>query len=118
MSIESNVYLLLKTLCPNVYPDFAPNNTAKPFITYEQIGGRAIKPLNATVPNLREAVFQINVWSETRSATTALMLAVDAAMRTNTGAFSALPESEMMTTVDEETGLRGAIQDFVVRGAR
>ncbi len=46
------------------------------------------------------------------------MLAVDAAMRSNTGTFSSLPESEMMTTVDEDTGLRGAIQDFVVRGAR
>ncbi len=66
---------------------------------------------------MREALIQVNVWAETRLGASQLVLAVDAAMR---GAitFAALPSAEMMSIADQETGLRGAIQDFVVRGLR
>jgi hypothetical protein len=45
------------------------------------------------------------------------MLLVDSAMRTATQ-FAARPDAEMMSTADQETGLRGAIQDFVIRDLR
>lgn len=117
MSFESDLYQRLLSVCPNVYPDFAPSNTARPFITYAQIGGSAIQPLGKEVPNRRLALVQVNVWSDTRSATTALMLQVDAAMRTAT-AFDAQANAEFMSVTDEETGLRGAIQDFKCVGYR
>ena len=117
MSLESQIYTVLKTVCDNVYPDYAPEDTARPFITYSQIGGTSIKPLDKTVPNMREAVVQINVWAETRLGSSQMILAVDAAMRGST-TFAALPSAEMMSVADQETGLRGSIQDFVVRGLR
>jgi hypothetical protein len=117
MSLESNLYAVLSTVCDNVYPDFAPEDTPRPFITWEQVGGSAIKPLGKSVPNVREAMIQISVWSETRLGTSQLMLLVDSAMRTATQ-FAARPDAEMMSTADQETGLRGAIQDFVIRDLR
>lgn len=117
MSLESNLFAVLSTVCDNVYPDYAPENTARPFITWEQVGGSAIKPLGKDVPNMREAMVQVSVWAETRLGASQLMLAVDAAMRTATQ-FAARPDAEMMSASDQETGLRGAIQDFMIRDLR
>lgn len=117
MSLESNVYAVLLTVCDNVYPDYAPEDAPRPFITWNQIGGVAIKPLGKDVPNIREAVIQVNVWSTTRLGTSQLILEVDSAMRTATQ-FSAQPVSEMVSVTDQDTGLRGAIQDFVIRDSR
>jgi hypothetical protein len=117
MSLESNVYTVLKTVCDNVYPDFAPEDAPKPFVTWTQIGGSAIKPLGKDVPNIRESVIQVNAWSLSRITTTQLILGIDAAMRTATQ-FSAQPVAEMMSVTDQDTGMRGAIQDFVIRDLR
>lgn len=117
MSLESNVYTVLKTVCDNVYPDFAPENTARPFITWNQIGGTSIKPLGKSVPNMREAVIQVSVWAETRLGASQLILAADSALRTST-LFAAQASAEMVSVADQGTGLRGAIQDFVIRDLR
>lgn len=117
MSLESDVYTLLTGVCPRVFPDFAPTGTAKPFVTWSIIGGQALKPLGKDVPNRRQSMIQVNVWSDTRIESNALMLQIDSAFRQAT-AFDAQASAELMTIVDEETGLRGAIQDFVVMGYR
>jgi hypothetical protein len=117
MSLESDLYTLLNQACPRVYPDYAPTGTAKPFVTWSIIGGSPLNPLGKTTPNRRQAMAQINVWSETRIEANGMMLQIDELMR-ETSLFDALPSGEMMTIVDAETDLRGAIQDFRINGYR
>ena len=117
MSLETDVYTLLTGVCPRVFPDFAPTGTAKPFVTWSIIGGQALLPMGKTVPNRRQALVQVNVWSETRIEANSLMLQIDSAFR-QSSVFDASPYAEMMTVVDEESNLRGAIQDFRINGYR
>jgi hypothetical protein len=117
MSLETDLFTLLKIVCPRVYPDIAPNSTTLPYITWNQLGGISIKPLNKTVPDKRQAVIQVNVWSKTRAEANSLMLQVDSALRQAT-VFSAQAESEMQTVVDPDTEYRGAMQDFRITAVR
>lgn len=117
MSLESDLHALLTGVCPRVYPDFAPNKVTKPYITWQQIGGVALKPVGKEVPNRRAALIQINVWATTRTEANTLALAVDSAMRTAT-AFDATPQGEFISMIDEENEVRGTMQDFAVKGYR
>lgn len=117
MSLEQSLFTVLQPVCPRVFPDFAPNGTALPFITWSIIGGISIKPLNKTVPNRRQCVVQISVWSKTRAEANTLMLQADATMR-QAVLFDAQAESEMMNTTDPDTEYRGAMQDFRITALR
>jgi len=117
MSLESDIHTVLKTVCDRVYPDFAPNNVTKPYITWQQIGGVAIKPLGKGVPDRRSALIQVNVWATSRVEANDMALDVDSVMRQAT-AFDAMPQGEFVSMVDEENELRGTMQDFVLKGYR
>lgn len=117
MSLETDFYSTVAAICPRVFPDFAPVDTARPFVTWSQIGGRALTPLGKDVPDRREAIMQVNVWSDTRLEANQTILAIDAALRISV-VFDARPNGEFMAITHEETDLRGAIQDFVIRGWR
>lgn len=117
MSLESDLFTLLKTVCPRVYPDQAPADVALPYMVWTIMGGDAIRPLNKTVPNRRSAIVQVSIWSVSRLEASTLILATDSAMRQAT-AFDAQAESEMVSISDPDTGYRGATQDFMVRGYR
>lgn len=117
MSIETDVFETLSGVCPRVFPDFAPTETQRPFVTWSIIGGRPIRPIGKDVPNRRHAMIQINVWASTRIEANEMMVDIDAAMRQAT-AFDSLPNGELMTVFDEQSTLRGAIQDFDVYGFR
>lgn len=117
MSLETKLFTLLKTVCPRVYPDIAPNGTALPYVTWDQLGGISIKPLDKTVPDKRQAVIQINVWSKTRAEANSLMLQIDSVLRQAT-VFSAQAESEMQSMVDPDTEYRCAMQYFRITDLR
>jgi len=117
MSLETDLFTVLKTACPRVYPDMAPNSTTLPYVTWNQLGGVSIKPLGKDVPNRRLAVIQVSVWSKTRAEANSIMLQIDSAMRQAT-AFNAQAESEMQTVVDADTEYRGAMQDFRINALR
>jgi len=117
MSLESDLFDLLKTVCPRVYPDQAPNDVVLPYIVWTMMGGETLKPLNKTVPNRRSSLVQVSVWSVSRLEASTLILAADSAMRQAT-AFDAQAESEMVAISDPDTNYRGATQDFMVRGYR
>jgi hypothetical protein len=53
VTFEADLYTLLKTVTPRVFPDFAPTATARPYVTYQQVGGRVINPLANTAPGVR-----------------------------------------------------------------
>jgi len=108
MSMESDLFTLLKTVCPRVFPDIAPTSTAKPYITWQQIGGAVLNPLDNSVPGKRNAVIQINVWSATRAEANALMNQVEDAMRP----FPARPQSALFADYDHDMLTYSAQQDF------
>ena len=106
---ESQLNTSLKTICPRVFPDVAPANTARPYITWQQVGG---KPVNfmAGASDKKNARIQINVWSDSRKEATTMIRAIENLMVA--APLTAFIESGAVSTLDPETGYKGAMQDF------
>jgi hypothetical protein len=117
MSLETDLRSVLVAICANVYPDIAPNDPPRPYITWQQIGGSLIAPLKNEWHNSRNAFIQINVFSDTRLEANTMAQAIHRAL-TETPLFIARASSEFIATLDEDTGLRGTIQDFSIWAAR
>lgn len=111
--MEADLYALLKAICPRAYPDIAPTSTAKPYVTYQQIGGKVINPLDGSAPGKRNAVMQINVWAETRSQALLVMGQIEDAMRAAT-AFSARPQAAAFNDYDHDMQVYGSQQEFSI----
>jgi hypothetical protein len=117
VSIESDLYLIISGICPRVYPDIAPANTAMPYVTWSLYGGNTIKPLAKEVPDKRNAMIQVNVWSKSRLESINTMLAIESALITATQ-FVCKPMNAMSATFDDDTDIRGIMQDFSIWGPR
>ena len=118
MTIEADIFTALKGLVGNrCFPDFAPLSTARPYITYVQIGGEALNYIDDTLPNGKQGRFQLNVWGDTRASVSALMLQVEAAMIQAT-AFQARPLSAPSSAYDHDSLVYGSMQDFNIFSAR
>lgn len=92
------------------YPDTAPVGTAKPYMTYQNIGGTPIDPINGSDPGSEFARLQFNVWADTRLAANALMRSLIAALRVDP--VSGRPIGGLIGRYDELGKLRGAQQDI------
>lgn len=88
MTFEADLFALLSGVTPRVFPDFAPTATPRPYVTFQQIGGRVLNQVANVAPGVRNAMVQINVWSNTRAEAMQVMYAIEAAMCT-TSAFTA-----------------------------
>lgn len=118
MSVESDLYDALKGLVGNrVFPDIAPFDTPRPYITYQQLGGRVINYTDPSLPDKQNGEFQINVWGDTRASVAALMLQVDAALR-GAAAFVARPLAAPVSRHEPELERYGALQDFSIWSSR
>lgn len=117
MTVEADLYNVLKAVCTRAFPDIAPTDTARPYITYQQIGGRVIAPLNKSVPDKQNGEFQINVWSDTRAEAASIALQVDAALR-QAAAFVATPLSAPAADYDHDMLVYGARQEFSIWSSR
>lgn len=118
MTVEADLFNLLKGLVSNrVYPDVAPLNTPRSYITYQQIGGESVKYVDSTVPDRKHGLIQVNVWADTRAAAAALALQVEAALIGAT-AFQARPASAPISQHEPDLNLYGTIQDFDVWSTR
>lgn len=117
MSLETELKTALETICPRVFPDVAPFSTARPYITWQQIGGEAPAYVDNTVPDRRNAYVQINVWDTTRASSTALALQIEAALIVHP-VLQARAQSALQATMDEDTDLRGCMQDFTIWAMR
>ena len=113
MSLETQLFTLLQAVCPRTYPDFAPVTTARPYLTYQQIGGESVNMLDRMVPNKRNANIQVNVWSDTRAEASALIQSVEDALRMAT-IFQAEPLSAPRADFDADVPVYAAIQDFTI----
>lgn len=117
MSLEIDLPDTLKVLCPRVFPDVAKTNTQRPYITWQQIGGDVINPIANDIPDKRNAYIQINVWASTRLEANTLALQIEAALIQST-AFTARPQSALMAAFEDDTDLRGTMQDFTIWALR
>lgn len=113
MTVESDLFTLLKTVTPRVFPDFAPVTTARPYATYQQVGGEALTFIGREVPSKKNGEFQISVWADTRASAQTLILAIESAMTLAT-AFQAKPVSAAVCDYDADVPVYGARQDFSV----
>jgi hypothetical protein len=118
MTVESDIFNALKSLVSDrVFPDVAPLNTTKPYITYSQVGGEAFTYLERSVPSLQNGRFQVNVWGTTRAACSALMLQVESAMTIST-TFQCKPIGAAVGSYDPDMLIYSSMQDFSVTSAR
>ena len=117
MSLETDLHTLLTATCPRVFPDVAPGNTVRPYITWQQIGGMTINPLGNEVPDKRNAYIQINVWSNTRNEAVQLAQAVEASLLQAT-VFQARPNAAHIASYDDDLLVYGTVQDFSVWATR
>lgn len=117
MSLETDLYVTLSAICPRVYPDAAPNGTARPYITWQQLGGSLISPMANVVADKRCAFIQVNVWSSTRAEANTMALQIEQTL-TESSVFIARAQGAFIATYDEDTELRGTIQDFTIWAPR
>lgn len=119
MTIEAQLFTLLSGLCPRVFPDVAPVSTAKPYITFQQIGGERLRNFDKTPSDKRKVYIQVNVWSDSRLGACDLARQIEASMAAAT-VFNAVEDSEPLWTHDDidlpdaPDGLYGTSQDFTV----
>lgn len=112
MSVETVLFDTLKTLVSNrVYPDVAPDLTARPYITYQQVGGQGVNFIDPTVPSKKNARFQVNVWADTRSAAATLAGQIEGALRA-AASLQTTVLGALVASYESDTKLRSTRQDF------
>ena len=109
MSMESDLSTLLKTICPRVYPDLAPVGTVTPYVTWQAIGGTAIRFGDGSAPDKRNTLMQINVWSKTRLEALTMIRQIEDAVCAYAG-WQAEPQGEAISLYEPDTQLYGSIQ--------
>lgn len=117
MSMETDLVALLKTICPRVFPDVAPESATKPYITWQGLGGETARFVDNTAADKRNTLMQVNVWSTTRAESLAMIRSIEDAMCASV-AFLAMPGGEALSTYEPEMQLYGCIQTYSIWAAR
>jgi hypothetical protein len=113
MALEAKLATVLQGVCPRSFPDFAPTETARPYITFQQIGGDVVNPLAREVPNVENAEMQINVWSNTRLEAKTLIKQVESALILTTQ-FTCKPRAAAASDFDSDIPVYCSRQDFTI----
>ena len=114
MTMESQLLAVLGPLVGGrAYPDFAPEDAALPYVTYQAVGGQPINYTEGSVPDIENARVQINVWAARRIPASELGKQVEDAMRLAPSLRTTVITGRV-ATFDEETGYRGTRQDFSI----
>ncbi len=119
MSLETDFVAVLQTQCPRVFPGEAPVNTARPFVTWEHIGGDPLRYVDNTAAAQRLAMLQVNAYASTKAEAIALALAIENALCA-ASTVTARPNGGLRgdSSTDVEPTLYWALQEFEVLGAR
>jgi hypothetical protein len=113
MSLDSQMYQLLQGFVDGrAYPDIAKDGASTPYITYQFVGGQPVNFLKQEVPDKSNTRVQVNVWSATRVEARAIAKQVEDAMRMSAMQVTVL--GQPVSVYEEDTKLRGSIQDFSV----
>ena len=111
MTIESDIKVLIDPLCGGrCYLDVAPPLTTRPYVTFQQVGGRTIPFLEGGAPVKRNARIQVNVWADSRITANELMRDIEDAILSAPIYGRAL--GALFSRYEEVSKLRGAQQDF------
>jgi hypothetical protein len=115
MTLEANIFSALNGLVPStrVFPDTAPQGVAKPYITYQQVGGQAVNLLESTTAGKRNARIQVNCWDVNRQSVANLARAVEDAITSST-TLRGYVLGAMTAVFEEDLLLYGTRQDFSI----
>ena len=112
MTPEEHIYSVLQHLAGGrVFPDVAEAGTDKPYITYQAVGGAPLNFLSGDRPDKQPVRMQVNVWAERRTEASEVGMLVEDAMR-SAGHLQVEVLTGRVATYDEQTNLRGTMQDF------
>lgn len=112
MSWESTLYSALRALVKDqIFPDVALAGAARPYITYQAVGGEAVNYVEGGAPGTRNARVQVNVWADTRMEVSQVGNAAEDILRSVAG-LQPVVLGAAVAMFDEGTGLRGQRQDF------
>jgi hypothetical protein len=117
LHIEKTLYEVLRTVCPRVFPDVAPVKTPLPYVVYQQYGGQPVVFVEGALADKRNSYIQINVWGSTREECNKISLMIETALVTSQS-LQATPLNELSATFDEDTSVRGSMQDFSIWSQR
>lgn len=117
MSMESDLFALLKTACARVYPDIAPSGAELPHITWQALGGKSWRNLDNTAADKRNTFMQINVWSSTRTESSSIIRQIEDLICASP-LMIGTPDGEPMSMYEGETKEYGAMQRFTIIAAR
>lgn len=107
---EADLVIALNPLVSGrVYPDAADFSTPLPYITWQQVGGKAVNYLGGGVTDKKGARIQINVWAKTRLEAQTLMRQIHDICVSDP--LFAVAEGASISRY-ESANLRGAQQDF------
>lgn len=117
--MEAALTALLKTKCVRTFPDVAPVDTVRPYVTYQHIGGDPLRFVDNTASDSRWTMVQINTWADSRAAALLLARQIEDAMCASTD-FVAEVQNEPIGSheADFVPARYGCIQDFKVLAAR
>lgn len=112
MSFNTELFVALKTLVSNrVYPKVGPVGVARPYITYQRVGGQSINFLDPTLPSKRNARYRLRVWGDTAEQVDAMALMVETTLRLSP-ILQATVLGEPVDEYEVDTKLHGTHQDF------
>ncbi|MDH4425069.1 MAG: DUF3168 domain-containing protein [Acidovorax sp.] len=118
MSAEHIIFAALRSLVADrVYPDVAPAGAALPRIVYQQVGGRSMQYSEGNLATSENARMQLVCWATTREAATTLAKQAEDALLAAAGC-TVEPLGQRIARFEEDTGLRGAQQDFSITSPR
>lgn len=115
MTPEDHIDAVLQHLAGGrVFPDVAPQGTARPFVTYQLVGGAPENYLSGDAPDKQQVRMQVNCWAsqeQGRHVVSELAMLVEDAMRSATH-LQVEVISGRVSTYDEDTNMCGTMQDF------
>ena len=114
MSVEDDIYQTLAPLFDSrVERDVARSEIARPYATFQQVGGSPYDFLEGAIPSLDNGRFQVNVWADDRDSAAALGRAARQAL-VEDDELRATTLTGMVAIYEPDTGLFGTRQDFSV----
>jgi len=118
MTLEAKLFALLSPLVAGrVFPDVAPFDTARPYIIWQQIGGKATNYVDDTVPDTENAAIQLTTWHDTRASAKAMALQIESTLIT-AATLQARPMSASVAEHEPDLNRYGARQDFDITASR
>lgn len=126
MALEDELLARLRKHCARVSTPTAPWGTARPYVTFQHVGGTALRYLDNSAPDKRYAQIQVNTWADTKKGAFDLLRAIEEEICTIAPGvtFTARPleeptDSFIENQASQESQLTlGAMQSFTVWGVR